>query len=167
MLNSFTNLSAAAVARTNHTVRYDPAYVRRAYPVRDVPADIGLCTDERIRSCRALAIDLQQEVLEGVVQNFAHYPRKWRWLRSRPDANIDHRRVPNWMVFFGRKGKSLPITDRSEDYSPGDLVPWDLGRAVPHIGIPVDPNLGQGLKVEDVLFSRKITGNYQCFGPNP
>jgi uncharacterized protein YijF (DUF1287 family) len=116
---------------------------------------------------RALAIDLQQEVLEGMVQNFARYPRKWRWFGSRPDANIDHRRVANWMVFFGREGKSLPITDRSEDYSPGDLVPWNLGRAVPHIGIPVDPNLGQGPKMEDGLFSWKITGHYQCFGPNP
>jgi uncharacterized protein len=172
-------LSAAAVARTNHTVRYDPAYVRLAYPGGDVPADTGVCTDEVIRSYRALGVDLQKEVHEDMVQNFALYPRKWQWLRSSPDPNIDHRRVPNLMVFFGRKGKSLPSTDRSEDYAPGDLVTWDLGGGVPHIGIVVDHksgasgrymivhNIGQGPKMEDVLFSWKITGHYQYFGPNP
>jgi uncharacterized protein YijF (DUF1287 family) len=115
-------LSAAAIARTSHIVRYDPAYVRLAYPGGDVPADTGVCTDEVIRSYRALGIDLQKEVHEDMVQNFAPYPRQRRWLESSPDANIDHRRVPNLMVFFNRKGKSLPITDRGEDYVPGDLV---------------------------------------------
>jgi uncharacterized protein YijF (DUF1287 family) len=172
-------LSAAAIERTNHSVRYDPRYVRLAYPGGDVPADTGVCTDEIIRSYRTLGIDLQKEVHEDMVQNFDVYPRKWQWLRSRPDPNIDHRRVPNLMVFFNRKGKALPITDRSGDYSAGDLVTWDLGGGVPHIGIVVDRksplsgrylvvhNIGQGPKMEDVLFSWKITGHYEYFGPHP
>jgi uncharacterized protein YijF (DUF1287 family) len=172
-------LSAAAIERTNHTVRYDPAYVRLAYPGGDVRADTGVCTDEIIRSYRAVGIDLQKEVHEDMEQNFALYPRKWRWLQSSPDPNIDHRRVPNLMVFFSRKGKSLLITNRSEDYSPGDLVTWDLGGGVPHIGIVVDRkspqsgrymvvhNIGQGPKMEDVLFSWKITGHDEYVGPNP
>jgi uncharacterized protein YijF (DUF1287 family) len=171
-------LSAAAIERTNHTVRYDPAYVRLAYPGGDVPADTGVCTDEIIRSYRTLEVDLQKEVHEDMVQNFGLYPRKWQWLRSSPDPNIDHRRVPNLMVFFSRKGKSLPVSSRSEDYSPGDLVTWDLGGGVPHIGIVVDHksaqsgrymvvhNIGQGPKMEDVLFSWKIIGHYEYFGPN-
>jgi|SRR5579863_85636 len=172
-------LSAAAIERTNHTVRYDPAYVRLAYPGGDVPADTGVCTDEIIRSYRALGIDLQKEVHEDMAQNFGVYPRKWQWLRSSPDPNIDHRRVPNLMVFFSRKGKSLPVTSHGEDYLPGELVTWDLGGGVPHIGIVVDHrsgasgrymvvhNIGQGPKMEDVLFSWKITGHYEYFGPNP
>lgn len=171
-------LVAAAIERTNHSVRYDPAYVRISYPGGDVPAETGVCTDEVIRSYRAVGIDLQKEVHEDIVANFELYPRQWRWLQVHPDSNIDHRRVPNLMVFFARKGKSLPITARAEDYSPGDMVTWDLGGGVPHIGIVVDRkspqtgrfmvvhNIGQGPKMEDVLFAWKITGHYEYFGPN-
>jgi uncharacterized protein YijF (DUF1287 family) len=169
---------AAAIERTHHIVRYDPAYVRIAYPGGDVPPDTGVCTDEVIRAYRAVGIDLQKEVHEDMVQNFSTYPRSWRWLLARPDSNIDHRRVPNLMVFFQRKGQALPITSRIEDYSPGDIVTWDLGGGVPHIGIVVDRrspltghytivhNIGQGPKMEDVLFNWKITGHYRYFGPS-
>jgi len=170
-------LVAAAIERTHHTVRYDPAYVRIPYPGGDVPPDTGVCTDEIIRSYRAVGVDLQKEVHEDIVKNFDAYPRKWRWFRAQPDPNIDHRRVPNLQVFFQRRGESLPITNRAEDYKPGDLVTWDLGGNVPHIGIVVDQkdqlsgrymivhNIGQGPKMEDVLFNWKITGHYRYYGP--
>jgi len=56
-------------------------------------------------------------------------------------------------------------------------VTWDLGGNVPHIGIVVDQkahgsgrymivhNIGEGPKMEDVLFNWKITGHYRYFGP--
>jgi uncharacterized protein YijF (DUF1287 family) len=172
-------LVAAAEERTHHTVRYDPAYARIPYPGGDVPKDTGVCTDEVIRSYRAVGVDLQKEVHEDMEKNFSAYPRKWRWLTSHTDTNIDHRRVPNLMVFFSRKGDTLAITQRPEDYSPGDLVTWDLGGGVPHIGIVVNEkspgggrhlivhNIGQGPKREDVLFQWKITGHYRYFGPLP
>ena len=168
---------AAAIERTHHTVRYDPAYVKIPYPGGDVPADTGVCTDEIIRAYRAVGIDLQKEVHEDMQRNFSAYPRQQRWLLRAPDTNIDHRRVANLMVFFSRKGEALPITKRAGDYSPGDLVTWDLGGNVPHIGIVVDRksaasgrylivhNIGQGPKMEDVLFDWKITGHYRYFGP--
>ena len=171
-------LVEAAVERTHHAVRYDPAYVPIPYPGGDVPAGTGVCTDEIIRAYRAVAVDLQKEVHEDMERNFSDYPRKWRWLSSHTDTNIDHRRVPNLMVFFSRKGETLSITERAEDYAPGDLVTWDLGGNVPHIGIVVDQrsrasgrymiehNIGQGPKVEDVLFHWKITGHYRYFGPS-
>jgi uncharacterized protein YijF (DUF1287 family) len=170
-------LVAAALERTQHSVRYVSAYVRIPYPGGDVPADTGVCTDEIIRSYRAVGVDLQKEVHEDMLKNFASYPNKRRWLLGHPDSNIDHRRVPNLMVFFQRKGETLPITNHAEDYSPGDLVTWDLGSGVPHIGIVVDRmpnwgrrhmivhNIGQGPKMEDVLFDWKITGHYRYFGP--
>lgn len=169
-------LVAAAEERTHHAVRYDPAYVRIPYPGGDVPDDIGVCTDEVIRSYRAVGVDLQKEVHEDMEKNFSLYPRQKRWLARRPDANIDHRRVPNLMVFFGRKGESLAITEDPADYSPGDIVTWDLGGEVPHIGIVVDEkssaggrhlivhNIGQGPKREDVLLAWKITGHYRYYG---
>jgi uncharacterized protein YijF (DUF1287 family) len=170
-------LSAAAMERTHHIVHYDPKYVRIPYPGGDVPADTGVCSDEVIRAYRALGIDLQKEVHEDIAANFSAYPNHIRWMLFHPDANIDHRRVPNLMVFFGRKGTSLPVSTRAEDYGPGDLVTWDLGGGVPHIGIVVDRqaarsgrymvvhNIGAGPKMEDVLFSWKITGHYRYFGP--
>ena len=170
-------LVAAAVERTHHTVRYVSEYVRIPFPGGDVPADTGVCTDEVIRSYRAVGVDLQKEVHEDMLQNFAAYPNKRRWLLAHPDSNIDHRRVPNLMVFFQRKGQALSTTARAEDYAPGDLVTWDLGAGVPHIGIVVDRkspwsgrylivhNIGEGPKMEDVLFNWKITGHYRYFGP--
>lgn len=170
-------LVAAAIERTHHAVRYDPAYVKIPYPGGDVPAGTGVCADEVIRPYRAVGVDLQKEVHEDMKQSFSAYPRRLRWLSWRPDANIDHRRVPNLMVFFSRKGETLGITNRADNYTPGDLVTWDLGGDVPHIGIVVDQksgasgrymivhNIGQGPRMEDVLFNWKITGHYRYFGP--
>jgi uncharacterized protein YijF (DUF1287 family) len=98
-------------------------------------------------------------------------------LLGKPDSNIDHRRVPNLMVFFQHKGESIPTTRHAADYNPGDLVTWDLGGGVPHIGIVVDQraasgrymvvhNIGQGPRIEDVVFDWKITGHYRYYGPN-
>jgi uncharacterized protein YijF (DUF1287 family) len=170
-------LVAAAIERTHHSVRYVSAYIRIPYPGGDVPADTGVCTDEVIRSYRAVGVDLQKEVHEDMLRNFTAYPNTRRWHLSHPDANIDHRRVPNLMVFFQRHGESLPLGTRAEDYNPGDLVTWDLGGGVPHIGIVVDQktrwsgrylivhNIGEGPKMEDVLFNWKITGHYRYYGP--
>jgi uncharacterized protein YijF (DUF1287 family) len=170
-------LSAAAIERTHHTVRYDPKYVRIPYPGGDVPADTGVCSDEVIRAYRVLGIDLQKEVHQDIAANFSFYPIQRRWLLAHADSNIDHRRVPNLMVFFSRRGMSLPTATRAEEYQPGELVTWDLGGGVPHIGIVVDQksaasgrymvvhNIGAGPKMEDVLFSWKITGHYRYFGP--
>jgi uncharacterized protein YijF (DUF1287 family) len=111
-----------------------------------------------------------------MAENFSVYPRKWRWLSGKPDPNIDHRRVPNLMVFFAHKGETLPITSNADDYKPGDLVTWDLGRNVPHIGIIVDRraanghylivhNIGWGPQMEDVLFNWKVIGHFRYYGP--
>jgi len=166
----------AAIERTHHSVRYDPAYVHIPYPGGDVPADTGVCSDEIIRAYRAVGVNLQKEVHEDMSKNFSAYPRKWKWGSRKPDSNIDHRRVPNLMVSFQRKGKSLPITNHAGDYSPGDLVTYDLGGGVPHIAIVIDPkggsgaymivhNTGRGPQMEDALFAWKITGRYRYYGP--
>ena len=170
-------LVAAAIERTSHRVRYDPAYIRIPYPGGDVSPDTGVCTDEVIRSYRALGVDLQKEVHEDMAANFAMYQSRTRWAVAHPDSNIDHRRVPNLMVFFQRHGESLPITRRGDDYHPGDLVTWDLGGGVPHIGIVVDQkggsgnymivhNIGWGPNMDDVLMNWKITGHYRYYGPS-
>jgi uncharacterized protein len=168
-----SKLSTAAIERTHHSVRYVSDYVCIPYPGGDVPADTGVCTDEVIRSYRAIGIDLQKEVHEDMVRNFDAYPLKGQ---RHPDTNIDHRRVPNLMAFFVRKGTQLPISQRAADYSPGDIVAWDLGGGITHIGIVVDQrgsggrymvvhNIGRGPQLEDVLFDWKIIGHYRYYGP--
>ncbi len=166
-------LVAAAVARAAVHVRYDPAYVRIPYPNGDVPAGTGVCTDEIIRIYRQVGIDLQQEVHKDIQRHFGDYPRRMK----QPDSNIDHRRVPNLMVFFRRYGQDLPITRNPNDYLPGDIVAWNLGGKVTHIGMVVDQknvfgqrykilhNIGAGPQIEDVLFEWKIIGHYRYYGP--
>lgn len=164
-------LAAAAIERTRHEIRYDGRYVKIPYPGGDVPADTGVCTDVVIRSYRSLGIDLQKEVHEDMKAAFGAYPKIWGL--TRPDSNIDHRRVPNLARFFERKGVRLSSSTDPSLYTVGDLVTWDLGGGVPHIGIVVDRrspngtrpmvvhNIGAGPKLEDVLFSWKITGHYR------
>ena len=164
----------SAVEQTTLTKNYDPAYVVIPYPNGDVPVEKGVCTDVVIRAFRKAGVDLQKEVHEDMQPNFAAYPQKWS-LKS-PDSNIDHRRVPNLQTFFTRRGKSLPITQKSEDYKPGDVVAWDLdGKGMTHIGIVSNAynettnryliihNIGGGAKSEDVVFDWKIIGHYRYF----
>ncbi|QIF01463.1 DUF1287 domain-containing protein [Roseimicrobium sp. ORNL1] len=168
-----TKLAHAALDRTKQTVRYEPAYVRLDYPNGDVPADTGVCTDEVIRSYRILSLDLQKLVHEDMKRNFSAYPRNWGL--SRPDPNIDHRRVPNLQTFFKRKGASLPVTDKPEDYLPGDLITCTVPPHLPHIAIVVPApdggprpwivhNIGSGPKMEDRLFDFPLTGHYRWTG---
>lgn len=165
-----TKLSKAAKSIVDKNIVYDPAYFVIDYPNGDVPKSVGVCTDVVIRAYRKLGIDLQKEVHEDMKKNFSIYPKKWK-LKS-TDKNIDHRRVPNLMTFFARKGKVLPISSNPEDYKNGDIVCWNLGGAITHIGIVINHksndgkrnlivhNIGSGQVIEDVLFSYTIIGHY-------
>ena len=93
-----SGLVSAALERTQHLVTYDGSYRRIGYPGGDVPGNVGVCTDVVIRSYRVMDIDLQQRVHEDMSAHFSAYPDLWGL--SRPDTNIDHRRVPNLQVFF-------------------------------------------------------------------
>lgn len=164
-------LVAAALAQTRQKVRYDPAYVRLPYPGGDVPADTGVCTDVVIRAYRtAFGIDLQKRVHEDMRGHFSKYPQNWGL--SRPDPNIDHRRVPNLQTFFKRQGAALPVTQRAEDYQPGDLITCTVAGRLPHIAIVVPApdgggvpwivhNIGQGPQLENRLFEFPLTGHYR------
>ena len=165
------DLSAAAISLTLQEVRYDPAYFTIAYPNGDVPANKGVCTDVVIRAYRKLGIDLQKEVHEDMAANFSFYPKAWGL--SHPDKNIDHRRVPNLMAFFARKGATKSISNNPADYKPGDIVCWNLSGGITHIGIVVNKksadnkrclivhNIGGGQVLADCLFSYKIIGHYR------
>ncbi|WP_346882812.1 DUF1287 domain-containing protein [uncultured Algibacter sp.] len=166
-----STLSDAALALTKQQVTYDPSYFSIAYPNGDVPSSKGVCTDVVIRAYRKLGIDLQKAVHEDMKTNFSLYPKIWGLKRT--DRNIDHRRVPNLMVYFKRQNAQKPITNNPKDYMPGDIVCWNLGGAITHIGIVVDRksndgkrnlivhNIGSGQVLEDSLFDFKIIGHYR------
>jgi len=167
----YERLSDSAIELTKDKVQYDPAYFTIGYPNGDIPKNKGVCTDVVIRAYRKLGIDLQKEVHEDMLAHFNLYPKNWGL--SQPDKNIDHRRVPNLMVFFTRNGIVKPITPNAGDYVPGDLVCWDLGDNLTHIGIVVNRkssdgsrnlivhNIGSGQNLADCLFDYKIIGHYQ------
>ncbi len=164
-------LSNAAIEITKQKVTYDPSYFSIKYPNGDVPKNIGVCTDVVIRSYRLIGIDLQQEVHEDMKKHFKIYPKIWGLKKT--DKNIDHRRVPNLMTFFKRKGASIPVSSDASDYLPGDVVSWSLTRGLTHIGIVVNKkssdkkrflishNIGAGQVLEDCLFDFKIIGHYR------
>ena len=165
---------ASATEQIETTRSYDPAYIVLPYPNGDVPIETGVCSDVVIRAFRRAGVDLQKEIHEDMVSNFAVYPKKWGL--SAADSNIDHRRVPNLQTFFTRKGKSLSITEKGTDYKPGDVVTWHLdNRGTTHIGLvsniwnkstkrySIIHNIGGGTNAEDVLFDWKIVGHYRYF----
>lgn len=149
------------------TLLYDPAYTQLKYPMGDVPMIKGVCTDVVIRALRHQGIDLQQRIHEDMKKNFSQYPNKWGL--KKPDSNIDHRRVPNIQTYFQRQGYAL----NDQDFRAGDVVTWDLGKGLVHIGVIsnrfardnktplVIHNIGYGTQENNILYQYKITGHYR------
>ena len=166
------SLIGAAIERTTHQVTYDGRYFSIPYPGGDVPADRGVCTDVVIRSYRGIGVDLQQLVHEDMQKNFAKYPSRKLWGLRQPDANIDHRRVPNLRTFFTRADAQLPLTQDGQAWQPGDIFTSVIDGRLPHTGIVSDRlaadgtpmvihNIGGGAREEPVLFAHKLTGRYR------
>ena len=165
------SLAEAARMQIGVTTHYDPAYVALTYPGGDVPVAGGVCTDVVVRALRlARGMDLQQLIHEDMKACFVEYPKMWGL--SKPDKNIDHRRVPNMQTYFKRMGWSLPVTANPHDYLMDDIVTCLLPGNLPHImivsekagasGVPlVVHNIGQGAREEDMLFAYPTTGHYR------
>lgn len=160
-------IASAAASQVGVTKYYDSRYVPLRYPGGDLPPVRGVCADVIVRAFRtALGVDLQREVHEDMARAFRLYPHKWGL--NAPDTNIDHRRVPNLMTFFERRGKKV-----SGDFQPGDVVAWRLPGGLYHIGIIATDlvpgtsrhyavhNIGRGAQKEDILYEFTIIGHYR------
>ena len=166
-------LALAAMQQVGQTTKYDPAYVKLAYPGGDVPIDRGVCTDVVVRALRKLGVDLQVLIHEDMKAAFDSYPQNWGL--KRPDRNIDHRRVPNIARYLHRKGKAVPVTRDAGDYRPGDIVVWRLADGRLHMGIvsnvlvpgtqrhEIVHNFGAGAQREDRLFELEVIDHFRYF----
>lgn len=164
-------LVRAAEGQVGVTTVYDPAYVALDFPGGDVPPDRGVCTDVLVRALRvAHGVDLQAALNADMKAHFAKYPSGWGL--SRPDRNIDHRRVPNLRRLFERTGAELALTSDPAAFLPGDIVTSVLPGNLPHVMIVTDRpgatgaplvvhNIGAGTRVEDRLFEYPLTGHYR------
>ncbi len=171
------DIAAAAQAQIGVTTHYDGSYRALAYPGGDVPAHTGVCADVIVRALRKARLqDLQRQVHEDLRANWDAYPHPASWRLAKPDPNIDHRRVPNLMTYFRRQGHSRTPTREAASYLPGDIVAWDLGRGLLHIGVISDlrtaagvplvvHNIGAGVREEDILFRYTVIGHYRLPAP--
>lgn len=143
----------------------------KVYPGGDLDPALGVCTDVTVRALRwGKVCDLQEEIYDDIKSHWNDYPMS-RWDAKKPDQNIDHRRVPNQMVWFGKYWKTI----EGEEYQPGDIIAWDMNGDGwgDHIGIVSDkfidgkpylihnfPSPGY-VAEEDVLNRWEIIGHYR------
>ncbi|MEW6082159.1 MAG: DUF1287 domain-containing protein [Bacillota bacterium] len=152
--------------------RYDSAYVVLAYPGGDVELGRGACTDVVVRALRQAGYDLQVLIHEDMRDNWDLYPKNWGL--ASPDPSIDHRRVPNQIVFFQRHGQALTTSTRPEDlfhWRWGDIVYWRFPSGQDHCGVVSDRVGPSGLPLvihnagiameEDCLTRWEITGHFR------
>lgn len=159
-------------ARTQVGDAYDASYRVISFPGGDVPKGSGACTDVVVRAFRGAGIDLQELIHDDMKANFGVYPKLWRLTRT--DKNIDHRRVPNHITFFGRFGQSLPLGTSGvalKTWQPGDVVEWKLDDGRWHTGVISDGVGPRGLPLvvhngwqcveQDALDAWKILGHFR------
>jgi uncharacterized protein len=148
----------------------------------DPPAGIAICTDIIARAFREAGFDLSQLVNDDIANNFGSYPLKINWGQTRPDKNIDYRRIQNLEIFFKRNGQSMIAvfdfsdTENLEQWLPGDIVFFDMDRNgfTDNVGIISDFTTRKGIPkiiynyidpghtVErDILSSSSIKGHYR------
>jgi uncharacterized protein YijF (DUF1287 family) len=160
-------LAAAARHETEDLIVYTDKYRDMRFPMGDVPALYGVCTDVVVRAYRALGIDLQVLVHNAKL--------------GTGDTSIDHRRVETLRRFFTKYGTSIPVSDFVEEFLPGDIVTYRRpeGRgSQTHIGIVSDVvapsgrpmivhNRGWGPQLEDALLANPMTGHYRFMSAGP
>lgn len=115
---------------------YRSAYYSGGYP----PEGEGVCTDLIWRAFKHAGYDLKKNMDADIRKNRSAYPRV-----TKPDGNIDFRRVPNQTAFFRRHAEAF--TNRIDKAS---LPSWQAGDIVvfanpDHIAILSDKRNPDGI----------------------
>ncbi|MFZ1086964.1 MAG: DUF1287 domain-containing protein [Terracidiphilus sp.] len=172
-------LAAAARAQLGVTTGYDPGYTKLSYPGGDVPRSTGVCADVVIRAARdGLGLDLQKLVHEDMVKDFKAYHQLGKWGMTKPDANIDHRRVLNLETYWTRTEARLWVAEKPtpgdgfpKPIEVGDILTWLLDARLPHVGIVVSAgqqrqvvhNIGRGVEESPLeeFYAQRAAGHYR------
>ena len=169
------NPLAAKIVEAAHAQKgdvYDASYRKISFPNGDVPPGRGACTDVVIRALRAVGVDLQSEIHRDMRARFAAYPDSWGL--GRTDKNIDHRRVPNHLIFLRKYGQKLPNGIAGADlktWLPGDIVYWKMDGGKWHTGVVSDGISTRGMPMvihngwrcveQDYLDRWEIVGHFR------
>ncbi len=120
-------LVACAEAQVARGVRISGRYVSMSYPWGDLPPYLGGSPDLVVRCLRVLGLDLQQMIHIDLRDHPRRYPRRL-WPKHKPDASIDHRRLPNLSAFIRafaeRHAVLIDTAEKRARFLPGDLVFW-------------------------------------------
>lgn len=153
-------------------VTYDPQWIRLDYPNGDPGPERGVCTDVVIRSYRAVGIDFQKLVHQDILARPSAYTTV-----TKPDASIDHRRVPAMLTYLRAHGVVLTTSlETPSAWRPGDIVVWSFKRCPAcspgHVGIVSDTQGPRGLPLvlhnigpvpteDDVLDAWTLLGHFR------
>lgn len=159
----------ARIDAENHPI-YDGSYVAGGYP----DDNRGVCADVIWRAFKNAGYILKDMIDEDIRNSPSDYPG----LDTKPDPNIDFRRVRNLKVFFDKYAEKLTLDIYDiENWQPGDIVVF--GKNYKHIGIISDKRNKDGIpylihnsnqlnREEDALvrwsIHQKVTGHYRWNG---
>ncbi len=159
-IDDYTDIMQSAREYIATNPKYESKYYAGGYP----DDGLGVCTDVIWQAFKGAGIDLKALVDADIAENPDAYPGI-----SKPDMNIDFRRVRNLQVFFARNATSLThyTTDASK-WQPGDIVILEPS----HIAIVSDKRNRKGVPyiihhspagaVEaDDLYRYEIVGHYR------
>lgn len=160
-VDDYTDILLGARKDAQNHPRYDGAYFSDGFP----PDNIGVCTDVVWRAFKNAGYNLREMVNNDILSRREAYPNI-----TKPDKNIDFRRVGNLRIFFEEYAVSL-TTDKTQtdQWQPGDIVIFSDND---HIGIVSDKrtkdgqtyiihNGGQPNREEDYLKRGVVTGHYR------
>lgn len=187
------DLVKACQKRVDPNIIYDGRYYQMKYPMGDVPADRGVCTDAVIRVLRDVGFDLQKHVHMDIVQDIRDNASKIYHI-TKANSSIDHRRVWNLKKYFDGWAMAcasfmrnhngdcnrpciigVPVTgeDGKGYFKPGTIIIYEMWKGQGHIGIVIDSDknllyhqVGYGQVIDESLRDWKIVGAYYIDKPS-
>lgn len=160
-IDDYRDIMLGARQDAKNRPKYKSEYYANAYP----PDNIGVCTDVVWRAFKNAGYDLRAMVSKDIENNTKDYPNV-----TKPDSNIDFRRVKNLRVFFDKYATILTTdTEKIDEWQPGDIVIFNNNS---HIGIVSDKrnrdgkvyiihNGGQPNREEDYLPRSTVVAHYR------
>lgn len=139
-----TDILDNAIEYVGTRPKYKSVYYASGYP----DDEFGVCTDVVARALLGSGYDLQELVNRDIHEHPEDYDI------TKPDANIDFRRVKNLKVFFDHTAISLTLDPKEIDqWQGGDIVVYEH-----HVGIISDRRNRDGIP-----YLIHHSGEYQRF----